>query len=170
MKSIVTLDEYQSGFDTNSNTYLEGTNYGVKYCENRVLPNNSQAKATKGACFTNGREYVAAGNGCVGDLHFLAMSANTKNNRMKRSCFEYERNGIPCKHICHIALNFATNFESFTQHHSVDIRFWTANSLYAVVLDLLELNEVELDIRNKLITARWKSPQPPAAPVSTKIF
>ncbi|KAG7354809.1 MULE transposase domain containing protein [Nitzschia inconspicua] len=35
------------GFDAVSNTCLEGTNYGVKYCENRVLPNMSQAKATK---------------------------------------------------------------------------------------------------------------------------
>ncbi|KAG7372657.1 MULE transposase domain containing protein [Nitzschia inconspicua] len=92
------------GFDAYSNTCLEGTNYGVKYCENRVLPNMSQAKATKVminqdedkftrkpeegfgrfpqdtvasqdkhqcTCFTNGREYVAASNGCVGELHFL---------------------------------------------------------------------------------------------------
>ncbi|KAG7358154.1 hypothetical protein IV203_014741 [Nitzschia inconspicua] len=56
---------------------------------------------------------------------------------------------------------------SFT-HHSVDIRFWNVYSLYAVVLDPSELNEDEINIRNKLVTARWKSPQPRTAPVSMK--
>ncbi|KAG7340008.1 SWIM zinc finger domain protein [Nitzschia inconspicua] len=90
-----------------------------------------------------------------------------ENYNIKCSCFEYERNGIPCKHVCHLALNFGTSFGSFT-HHSVDIRFWTAYSLDAVVLDPSELNENELNIRNKLVTARWKSPQPPTAPASMK--
>ncbi|KAG7372244.1 SWIM zinc finger domain protein [Nitzschia inconspicua] len=86
---------------------------------------------------------------------------------MKCSCCEYERNGIPCRHICHVALKFGTNFESFT-HHSINIRFWTVYSLYAVVLDPSELNEDELNIRNKLVTARWKYLQAPTAPASMK--
>ncbi|KAG7351360.1 SWIM zinc finger domain protein [Nitzschia inconspicua] len=86
---------------------------------------------------------------------------------MKCSCCEYERNGIPCRHICHVALKFGSDFESFT-HHSVDIRFWTVYSLYAVVLDPSELNEDEIKICIKLVTARWKSPQPPTAPSSMK--
>ncbi|KAG7353854.1 SWIM zinc finger domain protein [Nitzschia inconspicua] len=90
-----------------------------------------------------------------------------ENHKMTCSCCEYERNGIPCRHICHVALKFGSNFESFT-HHSVDIRFWTVYSLYAVVLDPSELNEDEIKIRNKLVTARWKSPQPPTAPSSMK--
>ena len=38
---------YTRGFDSYSNTVLEGTNYGVKYCENGVRPNMSSAKSTK---------------------------------------------------------------------------------------------------------------------------
>ncbi|KAG7363201.1 hypothetical protein IV203_026561 [Nitzschia inconspicua] len=36
------------------------------------------------------------------------------------------------------------------------------------LLDPSELNEDELNIRNKLVTARWKSPQTPTAPASMK--
>ncbi|KAG7373752.1 hypothetical protein IV203_012847 [Nitzschia inconspicua] len=62
---------------------------------------------------------------------------------------------------------FGTNLESFT-HHSVDIRFWTVYSLNAVVLDPSELDKDELNIRNKLVIARWKCLQAPAAPVKMK--
>ncbi|KAG7371624.1 hypothetical protein IV203_020194 [Nitzschia inconspicua] len=37
-----------------------------------------------------------------------------------------------------------------------------------MLLDPSELNEDELNIRNKLVTARWKSPQTPTAPASMK--
>lgn len=216
------------GFDAYSNTCLEGTNYGVKYCENRVLPNMSQAKATKVMTNQDEDKFTQNRKKASDAFHKTPLQARTntsahvlqtaesmlqqamvasesyssyrvcerkwwvlysghrnlpvrllpvfarvrtvsidENNRMKCSCFEYERNGIPCKHICHVASKFGTNFESFT-HHSVDIRFWTAYSLYAVVLDPSELNEDELNIRNKLVTARWKSPQTPTAPASMK--
>jgi N-acetylmuramoyl-L-alanine amidase len=38
---------YTRAFDSYSNSVLEGTNYGVKYCENGVRPNMSSAKSTK---------------------------------------------------------------------------------------------------------------------------
>ncbi|KAG7361662.1 SWIM zinc finger domain protein [Nitzschia inconspicua] len=216
------------GFDAYSNTCLEGTNYGVKYCENRVLPNMSQAKATKVMINQDEDKVTQKRKKTLDAFHKKPLRARTntsahvlptaesmlqqamaasesyisyrfcerkwwvlysghrnlpvrllpvfarvrtvsidENNRMKCSCFEYERNGIPCKHMCHVASKFGTYFESVT-HHSVDIRFWTAYSLYAVVLDPSELNEDELNIRNKLETARWNSPHPPTAPAAMK--
>ncbi|KAG7341732.1 SWIM zinc finger domain protein [Nitzschia inconspicua] len=216
------------GFDAYSNTCLEGTNYGVKYCENRVLLNMSQAKATKVMINQDEDKFTQNRKRASDAFHKTPLQARTntsahvlqtaesmlqqamvasesyisyrvcerkwwvlysghrnlpvrllpvfarartvsidENNRMKCSCCEYERNGIPCKHICHVASKFGTNFESFT-HHLVNIRFWTAYSLYAVVLDPSELNEDELNIRNKLVTTRWKSPQTPTAPASMK--
>ncbi|KAG7360933.1 MULE transposase domain containing protein [Nitzschia inconspicua] len=144
------------GFDAYSNTCLEGTNYGVKYCENRVLPNMSQAKATKVMINQDEDKFTQNRKKTCDAFHKNALQGRTKTSAHVLQTAERAS-----------AARLSTYFESFT-HHSVDIRFWTVYSLYAVVLDPSELNEHEIKIRNKLVTARWKSPQPPTAPSSMK--
>ncbi|KAG7344882.1 hypothetical protein IV203_032413 [Nitzschia inconspicua] len=181
------------GFDAYSNTCLEGTNYGVKYCENRVLPNMSQAKATKVMTNQDEDKFTQNRKKALDAFHKTPLQARTNTSAhilptaesmlqqamvASESYISYRvcerkwwvlysgHRNLPVR-LLPVFARFGTNFESFT-HHSVDIRFWTAYSLYAVVLDPSELNEDELNIRNKLVTARWKSPQTPTAPASMK--
>ncbi|KAG7371051.1 protein-L-isoaspartate O-methyltransferase [Nitzschia inconspicua] len=181
------------GFDAYSNTCLEGTNYGVKYCENRVLPNMSQAKATKVMINQDEDKFTQNRKKASDAFHKTPLQARTNTSAhvlqtadsmlqqamvASESYISYRvcerkwwvlysgHRNLPVR-LLPVFERFGTNFESFT-HQSVDIRFWTAYSLYSVVLDPSELNEDELNIRNKLVTARWKSPQTPTAPASTK--
>ncbi|KAG7370771.1 hypothetical protein IV203_019341 [Nitzschia inconspicua] len=112
------------GFDAYSNSCLEGTNYGVKYCENRVLPNMSKAKSTKVMINQDEEKF-------------------TQNRKKASDAFHKT------------PLQARTN----TSAHVLQT---------AEMLDPSELNEDELNIRNKLVTARWKSPQTPTAPASMK--
>ncbi|KAG7364440.1 transposase, mutator family protein [Nitzschia inconspicua] len=181
------------GFDAYSNTCLEGTNYGVKYCENRVLPNMSQAKATKVMINQDEDKFTQNRKKASDAFHKTPLQARTNTSAhvlqtaesmlqqamvASESYISYRvcerkwwvlysgHRNLPVR-LLPVFERFGTNFESFT-HHSVDIRFWTAYSLYSVVLQASELNEDELNIRNKLVTARWKSPQTPTAPASMK--
>ncbi|KAG7345185.1 MULE transposase domain containing protein [Nitzschia inconspicua] len=155
------------GFDAYSNTCLEGTNYGVKYCENRVLPNMSQAKATKVMINQDEDKFSQNRKKTSDAFHKKPLQARTNTSAhilptaesMLQQAMVASESYISyrcCEHKWwvlysgHRNLPFGTNFESFT-HHSINIRFWTVYSLYAVVLDPSELNEDELNIRNKLV-------------------
>ncbi|KAG7358002.1 hypothetical protein IV203_014589 [Nitzschia inconspicua] len=170
------------GFDAYSN--MEGTNYGVKYCENRVLPNMSQAKATKVMINQDEDKFTQNRKKTSDAFHKKPLQARTNTSAhvlptaesMLQQAMVASESYISyhcCEHKWwvlysgHRNLPFGTNFESFT-HHSINIQFWTAYSLYAVALDPSELNEDELNIRNKLVTARWKYLQAPTAPASMK--
>ncbi|KAG7360109.1 hypothetical protein IV203_035208 [Nitzschia inconspicua] len=98
---------------------------GVKYCENWVLPNMSQAKATK---------------------VMINQDEDKFTQNQKKTCDAFHKK----------VLQGRTN----TSEHVLQMA--------EMVLDQSELNEDEIRICNKLVTARWKSPQRRTATASMK--
>ena len=76
-----------------------------------------------------------------------------KSGELCCSCGYTERNGVPDRHLMHVAINYGISFEGFT-HHQVAVRFWRAFDKFVVVGELLEMDSIHLGIRNKLWQAK----------------
>jgi hypothetical protein len=70
------------------------------------------------------------------------------------SCGYANRNGIPDRHIIHVATNYGINFEGFS-HHNVHVRFWKAFNKFVAEGDPTQMGSAELQIRQKLLQARF---------------
>lgn len=77
--------------------------------------------------------------------------------RLQCSCGYAERNGVPDRHLMHVALSYGRNFDSFT-HHSVAVRFWRAFDKFVAAGESSEMDSLELAIRSKLWQARHCQP------------
>jgi len=76
-----------------------------------------------------------------------------ENNEFGCSCYFFERFGIPCRHMAHVAKAYGCNFVGFTAR-DVDVRYHRSYSHYVAANDANELNEIGKQIRNKLIKLR----------------
>ena len=70
------------------------------------------------------------------------------------TCGYANRNGIPDRHIIHVAKSFGIDFEGFS-HHNVHIRYWRAFNKFVAVGDPSQMDSAELQIRQKLRQARF---------------
>jgi hypothetical protein len=70
------------------------------------------------------------------------------------TCGYANRNGIPDRHIMHVATSYGINFEGFS-HHNVHVRFWRAFNKFVAVGDPSDMDASELQIRQKLRQARF---------------
>ena len=89
----------------------------------------------------------------------------TINNsgKMECDCGSIHRNGIPDRHIAHVAIKFGKDFESFT-HHDVDPRFWMSYCKFVAVDDPSQMDAEKLKLRADLIKARQEMNGFPSAP------
>jgi hypothetical protein len=204
---------FTRSFDEYSNTCLEGTNNGLKYNSDSVLPSMGLAKA--GKCMINQderkasdrkRSSASAFNGIplytntatcrqiqsVAEtmMHkqqslvdqyasvrisstqwHVTYSAERKsscsdswpkpifsrvriatldnNGGLRCSCGYKERNGVPCRHLIHVAVNYGIDFKAFS-HHQVAVRFWQAYDKFIAVGKPAEMDSHQLGIRNAL--------------------
>ena len=76
-----------------------------------------------------------------------------KDGGLQCSCGYANRNGIPDRHIIHVAMNYGRDFEGFT-HHQVHIRFWCAYDRFVAEGDSKGMTSLETKIRNSLKHAR----------------
>jgi hypothetical protein len=76
-----------------------------------------------------------------------------KDGGLQCSCGYANRNGIPDRHMIHVAMNYGINFEGFT-HHNVHVRFWKAFNKFVAEGDPTQMGSAELRIRQKLRQAR----------------
>ena len=208
-------------FNEYSNTCLEGTNNGLKFNSNAVLPSMGLAKAGKcminqdeskalirkrksSAAFNNVPLYTITktshhlnevAEGMMKEQIALSenyssvrvsetlwhvcssgeikhsedsdsemspipifkrtriVSANS-NGGLQCSCGYANRNGVPDRHIIHVAMNYGINFEGFN-HHNVHVRFWRAFDKFVAVGEPTKMDSAELKIRSKLWQARF---------------
>jgi hypothetical protein len=77
-----------------------------------------------------------------------------KDGGLQCSCGYANRNGIPDRHIIHVAMNYGINFEGFS-HHNVHVRFWKAFNKFVAEGDPTQMGSAELRIRQKLQQARF---------------
>jgi hypothetical protein len=203
-------------YDEYSNTPLEGTNGGLKYCENSVLPSMGMDEAavimigqdgTKGdskkrkvseafhktPVYTDSStsRYITQVAECMlqtqlsesekyaslrnDDTTWLVVrSAERPNNnsgslvapifeRMRRltldkngvlhcECGYTKRNGIPCRHIAHVAYNYSSGaFPGFT-YQDTSIRWTTSYAKFVAVDDTSVMDIDGHKLRTKLMT------------------
>lgn len=208
-------------FEEYSNTCLEGTNNGLKYNSESVLPSMSLAKA--GKCMINQDECKAsqrkrsasaafnhvplhASTGTCRKIQAVAetmmqeqlalvdrytsvrisetqwyvvysaergtssdVSPKPTFSRVRVvtldeggglhcSCGYSNRNGVPDRHLAHVALNYGNSFHGFT-HHDVAIRFWRAFDKFVAEGDPPEMDSRQLGIRDKLLQAHHCQPR-----------
>ena len=70
------------------------------------------------------------------------------------TCGYTARNGIPDRHIIHVAMRYSTDFVGFT-HHNVHIRFWKAFNKFVAEGVPTQMQPTEHNIREKLQKARF---------------
>jgi SWIM zinc finger len=217
-------------FDEYSNTPLEGTNGGLKYCENAVLPSMGMDKAavtiigqdqTKGdstkrkastafhktpvytdtetsrhitqvaECTLQGqlgqaknyaslrtdemtwlvtRSALRAANdlGSLLPPMFDRMRRVTLDNKgvLDCDCGYTKRNGIPCRHIAHVAYKYSPDdYKGFT-YQDTSMRWYTSFAKFVAVDDSSDLDEHSLNLRTKLTTIReTQGANHPKAPI-----
>lgn len=86
-----------------------------------------------------------------------------KDNCMHCTCGFIERNGIPDRHIIHVARKFGVEFTSFT-HHDIDLRFHNSFCKYVATDDPSDMNDEAIAIRKQLLGAREGPLNLPTAP------
>ena len=74
---------------------------------------------------------------------------------LRCSCGYTERNGVPCRHLMHVAVKYGNNFKVFS-HHQVAVRFWHAFDKFVAVPESSKMDSLQLGIRNMLWQARCR--------------
>jgi hypothetical protein len=204
---------FTRSFGEYSNTCLEGTNNGLKYNSESVLPSMGLAKA--GKCMINQDERKASDRkqSSASAFNGIPLYTNTETCRqiqsvaetmiceqqsladhyasvrissnqwhvaysaerksfcsnswprpifsrvriatldndggLRCSCGYTERNGVPCRHLMHVAISYGINFKAFS-HHQVAVRFWQAYDKFVAVGKPTEMDSHQLGIRNML--------------------
>ena len=69
------------------------------------------------------------------------------------SCGYTDRNGVPDRHIIHVALNYGISFKGFT-HHNDDVRFWRAFDKFVVVGETSEMDSLPTQLQGVDVRAQ----------------
>lgn len=77
-----------------------------------------------------------------------------KEGGLECTCGYTARNGIPDRHIIHVAMTYGTDFGGFT-HHNVHIRFWKAFEKFVAEGEPTQMQTSEQNLREKLQQARF---------------
>jgi hypothetical protein len=77
-----------------------------------------------------------------------------KEGGLECTCGYTARNGIPDRHIIHVAMTYGTDFGGFT-HHNVHIRFWKAFEKFVAKGEPAKMQTSEQNLREKLKQARF---------------